>query len=308
MKVYRNIKEFNVKNPILTVGTFDGVHLGHKKILDTLIHEAKRQKGESVVLSLHPHPRKVLFPNENKILLLNTIDEKIALLEKAGIEHLIIYPFTKEFARLSSCDFIEKILCNKLEVKQLIVGHDHHFGNDRQGNLEILRNCAKSFGFDVLKVEALSENNQKISSTKIRKALTEGNISTANSFLSYDYFLSGKVVSGNRIGRTIGFPTANIQTEQDKLIPKTGVYAVHVTVDGTDYKGMLNVGSKPTIKSDSDINVEVHIFDCKGDLYDKQISVSFKKFIRDEIKFKDKKSLTTQLYTDKEQIQAFLNS
>ncbi len=308
MKLYHSINEFKVKNPILTVGTFDGVHLGHKKILDTIIQESKSLSGESVVLTLHPHPRKVLFPQEHNVFLLNTMDEKIKLLEKAGIEHLIIYPFTKEFAGLSSCDFIEKILYNKLEVKQLIVGHDHHFGKDRQGNLEILQNCANPFGFDVVKVEALLQDNHKISSTKIRNALFAGDVSTANSYLGYNYFFSGKVISGNKIGRTMGFPTANIQPEQEKLIPKNGVYAVKVIVDRTTYKGMLNIGSKPTVSSKLETGSEVHIFDFNENLYGKIIEVQLIKYIREEKKFKDKEALKEQLTTDKEQIQAFLNS
>lgn len=308
MKVYHSINEFKVKNPILTVGTFDGVHLGHKKILDTIIQESKKLNGESVVLTLHPHPRKVLFPHEHNVFLLNTMDEKIRLLDKAGIDHLIIYPFTKEFASLSSCDFIEKILYNMLNVKQLIVGHDHHFGKDRQGNLETLRNCTKPFGFDVLKLEALLQDNQKISSTKIRNALFAGDISIANSYLGYRYFLSGKVISGNKVGRTIGFPTANIQQEQDKLIPKTGVYAVKVIVKHTTYNGMLNIGSKPTVSLKPEIGSEVHIFDFNENLYGKVIEIQFVKYIREEKKFKDKDALKEQLVTDKEQIQTFLNS
>ncbi len=299
MKVYHSISEFKVKNPILTVGTFDGVHLGHKKILNTIIQEAKRLNGESVVLTLHPHPRKVLFPNENNIFLLNTMDEKIQLLEKAGLEHLIIYPFTKEFADLSSCDFIEKILYNKLNVKQLIVGYDHHFGKDRQGNLETLRNCTNPFGFDVLKVEALLQDKQKISSTKIRNLLFSGDISTANSYLGYRYFLSGKVISGNKVGRTMGFPTANIQTEQEKLIPKTGVYAVKVIVDRTTYKGMLNIGSKPTVSSKLETGSEVHVFDFNENIYGNIIDVQLINYIREEKKFKDKEALKEQLKKDK---------
>jgi len=308
LKIYQNIKDFKVKNPVLTVGTFDGVHLGHNKIIERLILEAKKTKGESVILTLHPHPRKVLFPETNDLFFLNTIDEKIKLLEKSRLEHLIIYPFTKEFASLSSCDFIETILCNQVNVKKLIVGHDHHFGKDRQGNLEILQNCAKPFGIDVIKVEALLKNNQKISSTKIRNALSEGNILKANSYLGYYYFISGKVISGNKIGRTLGFPTANIQPDVEKLIPKTGVYAVKIIVDNVEYKGMLNVGLKPTVSSKYEINSEVHIFDFDKKLYGKTIEIHFVKYIREEKKFKNKEALKLQLIEDKKQIQTFLNS
>lgn len=291
-----------MKTPILTVGTFDGVHRGHKKILERVVSEAKTLKGESVVLTLHPHPRKVLFPEDRALFFLNTIDEKVELLKNIGIKHLIIYPFSKEFASLTSSDFIEKILFKKLRIKQLIVGYDHHFGSDRQGNLDILRTCTNSFGFDVSKVSALIHNNEKISSTKIRNALFKGELEKANNYLSYNYTVSGKVVSGNKIGRTIGFPTANIEPDTDKLIPANGVYAVDVIVLGEKHPGMLNLGSRPTITMDGKNVIEVHIFDFVGNLYDKSIKIVFKKFIRNELKFPDITKLKEQLILDKNNI------
>lgn len=300
MKIYRTFKDFKITDPVVTVGTFDGVHKGHTKILTRLIQEAKSIDGESVVFTLYPHPRKILFPEEKKIFLLNTLDEKIELLEKAGIDKLIIYPFTKEFAQLNSCDFIEKILFNKLNVKQLIVGFDHHFGKDRQGNLEILRNCANPFGFDIIKVDALEYEGKKISSTRIRNLIISGDIEKANFLLAYDYYITGSVVSGNKIGRTIGFPTANIQIkEQDKLIPKRGVYAVKIKTENKVYKGMLNIGTRPTVSSKIKTNIEVHIFDFNEILYNKEIRICFKKYIREEKKFPDKAQLQKQLSEDK---------
>ena len=307
MKIYRTFKDFKVTDPVVTVGTFDGVHKGHTKILNRLIQEAKSIDGESVVFTLYPHPRKVLFPEEKEIFLLNTLDEKIELLEKAGVDNLIIYPFTKDFAQLNSCDFIEKILYNKLNVKQLIVGFDHHFGKDRQGNLEILRNCANPFGFDIIKVDALEYEEKKISSTRIRNLIISGDIEKANFLLAYDYFITGSVISGNKIGRTIGFPTANIQIkEQDKLIPKKGVYAVKIKTEDKVYKGMLNIGTRPTVSSKFETNIEVHIFDFSENLYNKEIRICFKKYIREEKKFPDKAQLQKQLSEDKRIALSFL--
>ncbi|MCD4791606.1 MAG: bifunctional riboflavin kinase/FAD synthetase [Bacteroidales bacterium] len=301
MKIYRTLKDFKVINPVVTVGTFDGVHKGHTKILNKLIREAGSIGGESVVFTLYPHPRKILFPEEKEIFLLSTLDEKIELMDKSGIENLIIYPFTKKFAQLNSCDFIEKILYNKLNVKQLIVGFDHHFGKDRQGNIEILRNCANPFGFDIIKVDALEHEEKKISSTRIRNSIISGDIEKANFYLGYDYFVSGTVVSGKKLGRELGFPTANIKVnKQEKLIPKRGVYAVKIKTEDKVYKGMLNIGTRPTISTNFETNIEVHIFDFNKDLYNKKIRIIFKKYIREEIKFPDKIQLQKQLAKDKQ--------
>ena len=307
VKIYRNINDFKVKNPILTVGTFDGVHLGHRKILNTLISEAEKRNGESVVLTLYPHPRKILDPNYKDLFLLNTLDEKAKLLEDAGIKHFIIYPFTKNFASLSSCDFIENILYNKLNVKMLVVGYDHRFGKDRQGNIDILRNCAEPFKIDVHKVNAFMLNNETVSSTKIRNAVLAGNIEKANTCLGYDYFLSGDVVSGNKIGRTIGFPTANIDVHSEKLIPKSGVYAVKIIIAEKAFSGMLNIGSRPTVDTSNKKTIEAHIFDFQENLYGKKIKIVFKKYIREERKFENKEALRQQLFQDKEFAKQFLS-
>ncbi len=307
MKIYRNINDFKVKNPVLTVGTFDGVHLGHRKILKTLIREAKKLNGEPVVLTLYPHPRKILDPNFKDLFLLNTLDEKAQLLENVGIKHIIIYPFTKEFASLSSCNFIEKILHNELNVKKLIVGYDHRFGKDRQGNIDILRNCAHPFNIDVKKVDAYMLNNETVSSTKIRNAVLAGNIEKANTCLGYDYFLSGDVVSGNKIGRSIDFPTANIDVHSEKLIPKSGVYAVKIIIAEKAFSGMLNIGSRPTVDTSNKQTIEAHIFDFQGNLYGEKIQISFKKYIREEQKFENKNALKLQLLKDKEYAKNYLS-
>lgn len=300
MKIHRTLKDFKVINPVVTVGTFDGVHKGHIKILNKLIQEAKSIGGESVVFTLNPHPRKVLFPEKKEMFLLSPLDEKIELFEKTGVDNLIIYPFTKEFAQLSSCDFIEKILYNKLNVKQLIVGFDHHFGKDRQGDIEILRNYANPFGFNINKVDVLEHDGKKISSTRIKNLIISGDIEKANFYLGYDYFIKGTVISGQKIGRTLGFPTANIQViKQEKLIPKRGVYAVKIKTENKVYKGMLNIGTRPTVSTNIETNIEVHIFDFNEDIYYKEIRINFIKFIRNEIKFPNKEELQEQLSEDK---------
>ena len=307
MRIHKTLKDFKVINPVVTVGTFDGVHRGHTKILNRLIQEAKSIGGESVIFTLNPHPRKVLFPEEKELFLLSTFDEKLELLNNTGVDNLIIYPFTKEFAQLSSCDFIEKILYNKLDTKQLIVGFDHRFGKDRQGNIEILKNYANPLGFDIIKVDALEHEGKKISSTRIRNSIISGDIEEANFYLGYDYFVSGTVVSGQKIGRDLGFPTANIKVnKQEKLIPKRGVYAVKIKIEDTIYKGMLNIGTRPTVSTNFKTNIEVHIFDFNEDLYNKEIRINFIKFIRNEIKFPNKEELQKQLTEDKRVALSFL--
>ncbi len=303
LKIHRLTEKLNIKNPVLTVGTFDGVHSGHQKILTKLIECAKKINGESVVFTLFPHPRKVLFQDDN-LQFLNTIDEKIQLLEKIGIDRFIIYPFTKEFAKFTSCNFIEKILHNNLNIKKLIVGYDHSFGNDKQSDFQILKNCSKRFNIGIEKVEALKKSKQNVSSTKIRNFLLEKELEKANSFLGYEYFISGKVVSGNKIGRTIGFPTANILPDSNRLIPASGVYAVEIIISKKKYLGMLNVGSRPTVTTNNDKIIEVHILNFGDDIYQKRIKIVFKKYIREEKKFPDINALKQQLIKDKINIQS----
>ncbi len=301
MKIYNNIRSFKAVNPVLTLGAYDGVHRGHLKILEFLKKSAASISGESVILTFDPHPRKVLFPNKS-INLLTTIDERIELFRKIGIDRLLVLPFTKEFSQKSSYNFVKDILFQKLRVKQLIVGYDHHFGKDRLGDVKKLREYAANFNIDVNKVDVLNESGINISSTKIREALIEGKIDVANNFLGYDYFLTGKVVDGEKIGRKIGFPTANIQVSTNKLLPKNGVYAVDVKVNNKEYKGMLNIGNRPTIKKGLETSVEVHIFDFDKCIYESDIFVSFIEHIRNEKKFNNINHLTEQLIKDKEYI------
>ena len=250
MKVYTQIEDFrNIKNPVVTTGTFDGVHLGHQKIISRLIDVAKEEQGETVLLTFYPHPRMVLFPDDNELKLLNTQQEKIRLLEKYGIDHLIIHPFTKEFSRLTSVEFVRNILVNSIHTKRLVIGYNHHFGRNREGSFEHLKEFGPVYGFDVEEIPAKDIDHIEISSTKIRQALQAGEVEVAATYLGHTYSVSGKVVQGKQLGRTIGYPTANILMEDKyKLIPADGVYAVKVELNGVMYQGMLNVGNNPTIE------------------------------------------------------------
>ena len=305
MKVYYNIDEFqNVECPVLTTGTFDGVHLGHKKIISRLEEIAKRSNGESVLLTFHPHPRIVLFPDNAGVQLLSTQNEKIKLMEESGIDHLIIHPFTKEFSRLSSLEFVRDILVNKLGTKKLVIGYNHQFGRNREGTLEHLREYGPLYGFDVEEIPAEEIDNVNISSTKIRNALSEGNVAVANSFLGYEYSMKGVVVRGKEIGRTIGFPTANIKiAESEKLIPKDGVYAAKAMINGNAYNGMLNIGFNPTVEKkmvDGAHNtIEINLFDFDEDIYGNEIELELVERIRDERKFENLSELKIQLELDK---------
>ncbi|MBI9055912.1 MAG: bifunctional riboflavin kinase/FAD synthetase [Bacteroidales bacterium] len=304
MVIHTDLNNFNIKNPILTIGVFDGVHQGHHSILSRLNELAREKDGESVVLTLWPHPRIVLNKDIDSLRLLSNIDEKKYLLSKTQIDHLIVLPFTKEFSELTACEFIENYLVQKIGVKHLVVGYNHQFGKDRKAGYEFLSECANRFGFTIEKLDAKSVNDDNISSTKIRGFLNEGKLNVANKYLGYEYFISGNVVEGNQIGRKIGFPTANIKIpEPYKQIPQDGVYAVRVKLNGDSFFGMLNIGTRPTIDSDlRNKNIEVHIFDFDKKIYNQTITVSFVKRIRDEKKFSGLDELTKQLDLDKSEI------
>lgn len=304
MIIHTDLNNFNINNPILTIGVFDGVHLGHQKVLGRLKEIAKEKGGESVVLTLWPHPRIVLDKDVESLRLLNNIVEKKYLLSKTGIDHLIITPFTKEFSELSACEFIEEYLVKKINVKHLVVGYNHQFGKDRKAGYEFLNECAQNFGFSIEKLDAKLVDNDKVSSTKIREFLISGYLDIANNYLGYEYFISGNVIEGNQIGRKIGFPTANIKIpEPYKQVPKDGVYAVRVKLNGDSYYGMLNIGSRPTIESTlRSKNIEVHILDFDKKIYNQTVTVSFVKRMRDEKKFNGLEELKQQLEKDKIEI------
>ncbi|MGC9342532.1 MAG: bifunctional riboflavin kinase/FAD synthetase [Bacteroidales bacterium] len=302
MKIWREISNFNARNPVITIGIFDGVHRGHIFLLEKLKKEAEKFDGETVVVSLWPHPRLVLNKNPDKLRYLTSIEEKIILLEKAGVDHLVIIPFTMEFSRLSSCEFIERYLVNNLKVKKLLVGFNHKFGKNREGDFHNLKTCADRFGFELEKLSPVKVNDEKLSSSIIRDLILEGKLEKANGFLGYDFFLRGKVVEGNKIGRQMGFPTANIQPDDEhKLIPKPGVYAVQVQKDKSVYNGMLNIGFRPTVNTGiRKKSIEVHLFDYKGDMYGAEVSILFRAFMREENKFDSLDELKEQLVMDKQ--------
>jgi riboflavin kinase/FMN adenylyltransferase len=300
LKVYQHIDEFDSsKKTVITTGTFDGVHIGHQKILKRLVSLAKEKSLESVLLTFHPHPRIVLQKSSD-LKLIQSQEEKIKALKLLGIDHLIIHPFTKEFAKTSSVEFIREILKKKLGAHCLAIGYDHQFGKNREGSFEHLKEYSSLYGFDVEEIAVEDVENIAVSSTKIRKALNKGDIETAGKFLTRPFSLSGKVVDGEKIGRTIGFPTANIMVEDPhKIIPKNGVYYVSVLLNGEKHFGMLNIGIRPTIDKSDKQSIEVHIFDFKENIYQQEIQINFLKFIREEISFQSKEDLSNQLTKDK---------
>jgi riboflavin kinase / FMN adenylyltransferase len=302
LKVYNSLKEFQkLEKAVVTTGTFDGVHLGHQLILTKLVERARKVNGESVLITFFPHPRMIL-QKDMDIKLLNTIDEKIELLEKTGLDHLIILKFTKEFSRIKSIDFVRDILVNKIGTKKLVIGYDHQFGRNREGSFEHLKEFGPIYGFDVEEISAKDIESVAISSTKIRKFLLEdGDVKNAAIFLGKNYSLCGKVVNGKKIGSKIGFPTANIEPKENyKLIPRDGVYAIFARIDGETKLGMANIGIRPTIDSESDNKktIEVNIFDFDKDIYGNFVSICFVERIRDEKKFENIESLKEQLERD----------
>lgn len=301
MKVYTNIEDFKgVENAVVTTGMFDGVHLGHQKIIGRLKEVAKEQKGETVLLTFYPHPRMVLFPDDNGLELLNTQKEKIELLEKYGIDHLIIYPFTKEFSRLTSLEFVRNILVNKIKTKKLVIGYNHHFGRNREGTFEHLKEYGPVYGFDVEEISAKDIDDVDISSTKTRNALKAGDAETATLFMGHHYSLCGKVVEGLKLGKKLGFPTANIEVDAPyKLIPKDGIYTVRVKFKDIIYGGMLSIGNNPTVEG-KERSIEVNIFDFDFTIYGEEIRIYFIKWLRDEAKFLNLDELKAQLVRDNE--------
>ncbi len=293
------------KNPVVTSGTFDGVHKGHQVILARLKETAKIHDGESIVLTFWPHPRYVIQQKASQDLrLLNTLKEKTQLLERQNIDHLIVIPFTKEFSQQTSLEFIQNIIIDKIQTKYLVIGYDHRFGRNREGSFEYLINHPQEFPFEIEEIPRQDVDNIGISSTKIRKALNEGNISIANTYLNSLYSLTGKVITGNQNGRKIDFPTANIQPDDDfKLIPVKGVYAIKVIYNNHEYLGMLNIGIRPTLNG-AQQSIEAHIFDFQEDIYSQHLQILFIAHIRKEKKFENLEALKKQLQNDKNTVLA----
>lgn len=299
MKIYEGLSDFpKLSNAVVTSGTFDGVHLGHQKILHRIREIARSINGETVLITFWPHPRLVLYPDEHNLRLLSTFEEKAKLLREAGIDHLITIPFTKEFSQLTSKEFIESVLVNTIQTKKLVIGYDHRFGKNREGSFEYLQAHHEEFGFELEEISRQDVEEIGVSSTKIRNALETSDIETALNYLGRPYELNGLVIKGEQIGRSIGFPTANVHIPNDyKLIPKDGVYAVEALVNGSLYKAMLNIGNRPTVNGTKK-TVEANLFDFQGDLYDKQITIYLKAFLREEQKFDGLEALKAQLYLD----------
>lgn len=307
MKIYQHINNFpKAKFAVVTVGTFDGLHLGHQKIIRRMVELAKENNGETILVTFDPHPRLVVNANSHEIKFINTQKRKFQLLNKLGIDKLIIIPFTKEFAKTSSEDFIKNYLIDKIGAKKLIVGYDHHFGRNREGNYQKLYQLGENYGFEVEEISAQYIENIAVSSTKIRNALMDGNVKLANQLLGYTYSITGIVVEGNKIGRTIGFPTANIEIEDKyKLIAAGGVYACKVDIDGEEYTGMGNIGTRPTVGING-LVTEVHVFDFDKDIYGQEITIYFVDRIRDEKKFNGLEELKSQLEQDRIHVKDFL--
>jgi riboflavin kinase / FMN adenylyltransferase len=299
LKIFHSINEFrSEKKTILTLGTFDGVHVGHKKILERVTQNTENGECESLVLTFFPHPRMVL-QGESEVKLLNTLSEKIALLENIGIQNLVIHPFDETFSRLTAEEFVKTILVDQFHIQKIIIGHDHRFGRNRTADINDLITFGNQYDFEVEQISVQEIDAVSISSTKIRKALTEGNMALANEYLGYECFLTGTVVKGKQLGATIGFPTANFQIEENyKLIPRNGVYVVKSIINQKTVFGMMNIGFNPTVAGEH-LSIEIHYFDFNGDLYDQKISVSLLKYLRAEQKFDSVALLKQQLEKDK---------
>jgi riboflavin kinase/FMN adenylyltransferase len=308
LKIVENIANFSTnEKTFVTIGTFDGVHFGHQKILEKLVSEAKEAGKKAVLLTFFPHPRMVL-QKDATIELINTIDERAKLLEKTGLDYLIIHPFSKEFSKTTALEFVRDILVNTFNISKLIIGYDHHFGKNREGNIEQLTEYSHLYNFIVEEIPAQDIDYVSVSSTKVRRALASGNLKTANNYLGYNFMLNGMVVNGKKLGGKIGYPTANIDVKEDyKLIPKTGVYVVKSSVENKPVFGMMNIGNRPTVNG-SNQTIEVHFFDFNEDLYNRNLAVELIYFLRDEHKFNSLDSLILQLKKDEQTARTYIKN
>jgi len=306
LNTIQNISNFSTtEKTYVTIGTFDGVHFGHQKIIEKLVLEAKKANRKSVLLTFFPHPRMVL-QEDNSLELINTIEERTYLLEKTGLDYLIIHPFSVEFSRMSALAFVRDLLVNQLNISKLIIGYDHHFGKNREGNIVQLTEYSHLYEFTVEEIPAQDIDDVSVSSTKIRTALAKGNLHTANNYLGYPFMLSGTVVNGKQLGGKIGYPTANINIKETyKLIPKTGVYIVSSKIQGVNIYGMMNIGNRPTVGGNHQ-TIEVHFFDFNANLYQQQLTIELLYFLRDEQKFDSIEHLILQLKKDEQTARDFI--
>ena len=306
MQVHRlNGRLISFRDAVVTIGTFDGVHTGHQKIIAQLKEEAAKISGESVIITFDPHPRKVLDPSR-PLKLINTLDEKIELLDRQGVDHLVVVPFTRAFAEMSAEEYIRDFLVDKFRPHTVIIGYDHRFGHDRRGDYHLMESFAKQLNFQLREIPQHLVDSIIVSSTQIRKSIAEGNVHIANDLLGYDFFFEGKIIEGNKLGRQLGFPTANLEiSNPDKLVPGNGVYAVTAMLEGENYEGMMNIGIRPTL-TDGLFMIEVNLFQFDEDIYGKQLRVHVKKFMRPEQKFNGLDALKEQIARDKEGVMSVL--
>ncbi|MDB5226075.1 MAG: riboflavin biosynthesis protein RibF [Bacteroidota bacterium] len=300
MKIHHGLQNLPAfKNAVLTIGTYDGVHFGHQQIIKRLHDIAKEINGESILLTFDPHPRFVLFPDDDKLKLISTIDEKEELLSPFGLDHLVIAEFSKEFASMEAEDYVEKILVNNFHPKKIVIGYDHHFGKNRRGNINLLRELSVKYNFEVEEIPAQTLQEISVSSTKVRNALLTGDIRTANQLLAHPFTIKGKVIEGDKIGKVLGFPTANIEVSNPhKLIPASGVYAVKLKINDKFYKGALSIGYRETVFDNSKLTIEVFILDFDDDLYGKDLDMIFVDHLRPQIKYENWDLLKEQIAKD----------
>ena len=299
MKIKTAADYKQIKSSVITIGTFDGVHVGHQQIIHRLVDTARKNDLQALVLTFFPHPRMVI-QNDANIKLINTIDEKAKQLEQLGVDHLVVKEFTKSFSRLTALEYVRDILVNKLKVKHIIVGYDHHFGRNRTANINELKEFGAFYDFEVTEIEPQEVDDVAVSSTKIRSAILKGNIPTANKFLGYNFMLTGTVIKGKGLGKILDFPTANIQIEAAyKLIPKHGVYVVKSQIKGVEVFGMMNIGKNPTVSEGNQTKIEVHFFDFSANLYGAVLKIELLDYLRSEIKFPNIEALKLQLEKDK---------
>lgn len=309
MKIYHHINDFQrLNNSVVTIGTFDGVHQGHRQIIARLKELARQTGGETVILTFFPHPRMIIHPEDQDLKLITTIHERAALLEQLGVDHLIITPFSRDFSNQTAEAYIRDILVNKIGTRQIIIGYDHRFGKDRQGGLSDLQQAAPVYGFEVIEIPKQDIDHVAVSSTRIREALLKSDIEQANAFLGYPFFITGKVIRGNQIGRQIGYPTANLLVEEGyKLIPADGIFAATVQLNDETFQGMAYIGHRPTINGMTR-NIEVNIFDFNRDIYNQTLQMNFIHFVRHDVKFSSLEGLKDQLAQDKLDVLALLNN
>lgn len=304
MQIHKGLHNLpNFKNAVLTIGTYDGVHFGHQQIIKRINDIAKEIDSESILLTFNPHPRLILHPNDDTLKLISTIDEKEELLATFGLDHLVITEFSKEFASMEAEDYVEEILIKNFHPKKIVIGYDHRFGKDRKGDIHLLRKLANKYNFEVEEIPAQTLDEISVSSTKVRNALLVGNIKQANEFLAHPFTIKGKVVHGDKIGRILGFPTANIEiSHPHKLIPASGVYAVKIKLENKFYKGALSIGYRETVFDNSTLTIEVFILDFEGDLYNKELDMIFVDYIRPQIKYENWDLLKIQIEKDVEAV------